>query len=339
MIRDGSAGRRTSRSKHGTCLAALGTVLAVIIAGADAALSEPVGPAPAAMDATGQADACAAPPAAAGDGQVTAVYGGSFSPLHIGHAALVHRLCALPATGKVVVVPAGRSPGRSATAAASTQMAWELRFQMAQAVFAAGPVVSMGGGGSGCNIEVSDVERPTADGRPNFTDDTLARLQAQAAGAAARGGGGGGGRWALVLGEDAATSFPRWRGAGAIAAAAAIWVVRRPPAAGRESSASGSAGGSAMAAAVGHLLGQPVVFDEDSGVGVLAAAAGEGGAAGSTPREVVRWLDWELPAVSSTALRAGELGLEAVPLAGQAQWLEWLGNRGGGNDDGDGDKS
>lgn len=84
----------------------------------------------------------ASPPAGAvcaGDGAagdwVTAVYGGSFSPFHVGHEQVVRRLCQLKDVRRVVVVPAGRSPGRSAAAAAATQMPWQLRFELAQAVF------------------------------------------------------------------------------------------------------------------------------------------------------------------------------------------------------------
>lgn len=49
--------------------------------------------------------------------------------------------------------------------------------------------------------QVSELERPRADGAPNFTDDTLAALQAAAPA----------GRWALVLGADAARWLPKWR--------------------------------------------------------------------------------------------------------------------------------
>ena len=131
-----------------------------------------------------------------------------------------------------------------------------------------------------------------------------------------------------MLGEDAAVGFARWRGAAEMAGAAAIWVVPREREArhaeGRQrlggGTKAGGGGGAAVSAAIGGLLGQEVQWDEGSGVGIITAGPG----AGPGGREAVRWLGWELPMVSSTALRTGELGVEALPGPCRARWLDWL---------------
>jgi len=115
--------------------------------------------------------------------EAIAVFGGSFNPVHIGHVALVERLCALPFIRQVLVVPAMRSPFKGGVQMLPTELRWNM---LSQALAGLGKVV------------LSDIEIKRAP--PSYTWDTLAELRT----------GNPGARLLLALGMDAFKEFGGW---------------------------------------------------------------------------------------------------------------------------------
>lgn len=273
-------------------------------------------------------------------------YGGSFNPFHVGHEQIARRLCGVSGVRRVVVIPAGRSPGRQPAAdGVDALMPWEMRYEMAQVSLR--PLV--GTSAAECELLVSDIERPAPGGRPNFTWETMQRLMASGEEQALAGALTVRQRWAMVLGADQALHFHKWKDAGAILrAGVAIWVVPRS--------------GKTATRITGPRRDAETVWAQIVSAVPRSEIAGEEQDAellvweGTTARgfvskkhadhdwETMRWLGWddvstpaslcdgaapceEAPALSSSAIRRGELGIEAVAPAAREIWTRWQDSR------------
>jgi nicotinate-nucleotide adenylyltransferase len=133
-------------------------------------------------------------------GAVTALFGGTFDPIHIGHLIIAEFVREAAGLERVVFVPAGRPPhkvGQTHAAAADRRRMVELAVAGNE------------------HFAVSAME---LDGdRPSFTIDTVRRLKA--AGAA---------RVALILGADSLIELGTWREPEALVRECELLVVERP---------------------------------------------------------------------------------------------------------------
>jgi len=91
-----------------------------------------------------------------------ALYGGSFDPPHRGHVALARLAADRLHLDRVFIAPVGLQPLKQDAAAAS----FEDRIAMARIAFA-----------GDSRMEVSRLDAPHADGRPNYTIDTVLQLK------------------------------------------------------------------------------------------------------------------------------------------------------------------
>ena len=259
------------------------------------------------------------------------VFGGSFNPIHVGHQNIVRQLCLMPEVDKLYVVPNGLSPGRRKT----DLLPWDVRLGMVQAGLAEFLAEDS------CKLVVSDVERPHPDGNtPSYTLETLKHLRSAGGDEVDGPGSGSASLWALVVGEDQARFFPRWRDSNAILEAAALWVIPRPgnpsPAAAEPAATDTRIVASEIWAGISTLLDQsegtmsgtigPLLFDpklataSDGGATTARATvrSSDGGA-----REVYRWLAGSNLALSSTQIRAGLAGIEMIPAGARPLWQQW----------------
>jgi nicotinate-nucleotide adenylyltransferase len=91
-----------------------------------------------------------------------ALFGGSFDPPHRGHVSLVRLAMDRLLLDRVLVAPVGSQPLKQEATAAS----FEDRVEMVRLAFAGEP-----------GMEVSRIDAARADGRPNYTIDTLLELK------------------------------------------------------------------------------------------------------------------------------------------------------------------
>lgn len=91
-----------------------------------------------------------------------ALFGGSFDPPHRGHVALVRLARRRLALDRILVAPVGAQPLKPGAATAC----FEDRVAMVRLAFAGEP-----------GVEISLVDAPRADGRSNYTLDTLAMVK------------------------------------------------------------------------------------------------------------------------------------------------------------------
>jgi len=115
------------------------------------------------------------------------VFGGAFDPPHIGHVNLAVRAAELLGLDKVIVIPTGVSPHKTASATAYAD-----RFAMAKLAFAQYE-----------KFEVSDIE---STGEVNYTVDTLRELNRRYPTS----------ELYLIIGGDMLASFDKWRDYGEI---------------------------------------------------------------------------------------------------------------------------
>ena len=356
-----SGGGGLSPSSSSSTLGAVPELTSPRPSGAAAAAAAAEAPAggTAALDVEGEQTERPPPAACAAAPGWRVVYGGSFNPMHVAHEQIARRLCALPDVRQVVVMPSGRSPGRQPDAGGvDALLPWELRYEMARLSLLpqtvggedAGLAAAAAAAAMGCELTVSDAERPAQDGRPNFTWETLQRLMADevaaVASATAQEGGAeaaGAHKWALVLGGDQARYLHKWRDASAILGAVSVWVVPRPAAAaaggiGSTAAASPRAEAEATWSKISATLPSAAVGGEAEAVvplvweGPVARGFHAAGGDSEQGRDVYRWLGWSDldegaraggPALSSSAIRRGDLGLEAVAPGARAAWVEW----------------
>jgi nicotinate-nucleotide adenylyltransferase len=93
-----------------------------------------------------------------------ALFGGSFDPPHRGHVALARLARERFALDRVIVAPVGAQPLKQGT----TPSSFEDRVAMARLAFAGVP-----------GVEISLLDAPRADGRSNYTVDTVEALRRQ----------------------------------------------------------------------------------------------------------------------------------------------------------------
>ena len=160
-----------------------------------------------------------------------------------------------------------------------------LRLEMIQQTFQGWEGVKI------CNFEIKSR-------RVQYTYHTLKHLQKQYADVI----------WYLVLGWDTFREFPQWKNAREILTLASIWVVKR-----RNNSDSNESTPPAP------LLQTPIsqwfegiVWDRQ-----LQTAYYRG-------HEVVRYLEFDTPAISSTEIREGQVGLEWLPTAARDIYAKYL---------------
>ncbi len=131
---------------------------------------------------------------------ITAIFGGSFNPLHEGHLGIIRALSEDGEIGRVLVVPNRHSPFKPAEEALPDG----LRREMLRRATAGLAKVRL------CEVEL---RRPP----PSYTHDTVARLAERLPGA----------RLALALGWDAFAEFSRWHRAPEILSQAGLIVFDR----------------------------------------------------------------------------------------------------------------
>ena len=126
------------------------------------------------------------------------IFGGTFDPVHVGHLAIARAALDSASLGRVIFVPARRSPLKTTGPIASEAD----RFAMLEAAVKDEPRFS---------VSRVELERPG----PSFTVDTLEALRDQ-------------GELSLILGSDALADLPKWRSPERIRQLATLLVARRP---------------------------------------------------------------------------------------------------------------
>lgn len=131
----------------------------------------------------------------------TALYGGSFDPIHLGHLHVVRTvLQKMPQIKQIVLVPAGQSPGKSAPiASAKDRLAWLLATGKAE----------------GYKVWGTELHREG----PSFTVNTL--REATSLGAKKE-------QLFFILGADSYQNFSNWKAPEQIRAMCRLIVVARP---------------------------------------------------------------------------------------------------------------
>jgi nicotinate-nucleotide adenylyltransferase len=137
-------------------------------------------------------------------GSRVAFFGGSFDPPHLGHLAVARAARAALNLDRVLFAPVGAQPlkPRGSTAPFSDRVA----------------MTSVGIAGEP-GFEISLVDAPASDNRPNYTLETLGTLRA---------GLPPGGLLLCLMGADSFVSLRRWHGAAEIPFVASLIVASRP---------------------------------------------------------------------------------------------------------------
>jgi nicotinate-nucleotide adenylyltransferase len=133
-----------------------------------------------------------------------AFFGGSFDPPHRGHVALVRAAIDRVGLDRVVVAPVGAQPLKQQTLPAG----FADRLAMARLAFAGIP-----------RTEVSTMDAPRPDGRPNYSIDTLYALRAELP---------VGARISNLMGADSFLSIGMWHRAQELLLAC-DWIVASRP--------------------------------------------------------------------------------------------------------------
>ncbi|KAA6463427.1 nicotinate (nicotinamide) nucleotide adenylyltransferase [Acidobacteria bacterium AB60] len=133
-----------------------------------------------------------------------AFFGGSFDPPHLGHLAIARAARAALCLDTVLFAPVGAQPLKPLGSTAP----FADRAEMTRLAIAGEP-----------GFELSLLDAPTPEGRPNYTLDTLSRLRSQLGPHAAL---------FCLMGADSFLSLRQWRGAAEIPFAATLIVASRP---------------------------------------------------------------------------------------------------------------
>ena len=131
-------------------------------------------------------------------------FGGSFDPPHLGHLTVAREVRDRLGLDEVWLAPTGRQPLKPDGPAA----AFADRLRMT-ALLCAGER----------GLTASDVDQPRADGKPNYTVDTLRRLKEKLPAET---------EIFAIVGADALLSLPQWRGVAELFTLAEWVVVSRP---------------------------------------------------------------------------------------------------------------
>jgi nicotinate-nucleotide adenylyltransferase len=146
------------------------------------------------------------------DGKRVAFFGGSFDPPHLGHVAVARAARRALELDTVLFAPVGTQPlkiqgggiqggGRSATAS------YEDRLAMTRLAIAGEP-----------GFAISEADKPTASGIPNYTLETLKELRREMPGSTLF----------FLMGADSFLGLRQWHRAAEIPFAAALVVASRP---------------------------------------------------------------------------------------------------------------
>ncbi|MBY0470228.1 nicotinate (nicotinamide) nucleotide adenylyltransferase [bacterium] len=98
---------------------------------------------------------------------VTAVFGGSFDPPHLGHTAAVQGLFQDPGVARVFIVPSARPPHKTSLKAST-----EHRIAMTRLAFSAGHPENI-------RIDLREIERNQRTQTPSYSYDTLKELHSE----------------------------------------------------------------------------------------------------------------------------------------------------------------
>jgi nicotinate-nucleotide adenylyltransferase len=137
-------------------------------------------------------------------GQRVAFFGGSFDPPHLGHLAIARAAQQTLRLDTVLFVPVGAQPLKPEGASAS----FADRVAMTRLAIAGDPAFS-----------VSTIDAPTASSHPNYTLETLTRLQVELGPQV---------ELFFLMGADSFFSLRRWHRASEIPFAATLIVASRP---------------------------------------------------------------------------------------------------------------
>ncbi len=133
-----------------------------------------------------------------------AFFGGSFDPPHLGHLAIARAARDALCLDTVLFAPVGAQPLKPLGSTAS----FADRVEMTRLAIAGEPA-----------FELSLVDAPVPEGKPNYTLETLRRLQAELGPRA---------ELFCLMGADSFVSLRRWRGATEVPFAATLIVASRP---------------------------------------------------------------------------------------------------------------
>ena len=131
-------------------------------------------------------------------------FGGSFDPPHRGHLTVAKAARDRFALDEVLLAPTGRQPFKPEGATAS----FPDRLAMTALLCKGEP-----------GLRASDLDAPQADGAPNFTVDTLTRLEQEVAASSSL---------FAIVGADAFLGLPKWHDAAQLFRLAEWIVVSRP---------------------------------------------------------------------------------------------------------------
>ena len=145
--------------------------------------------------------------AAGAAARTTAIFGGTFDPVHLGHLILAEQVAESERLEQVLLVPAGRPPHKEGR----TQSPARHRLAMLERAIAGNPRLGASAIELGPDLEGG----PPA--RPSYTIDTVRRLKAEGARDVA-----------LILGADSLVELGTWREPEALAAECRLLVVERP---------------------------------------------------------------------------------------------------------------
>ena len=136
-------------------------------------------------------------------GMRLALFGGSFDPPHRGHIAVAHAAAEIFGLASVLFTPTALQPLKPTGASAT----YTDRIAMVSLVCASEP-----------RFSVSELDAPRADGKPNYTVDTLEALRSMVPDA----------RIFAIAGADSFLELPRWHGSERLLHLAEWIVVSRP---------------------------------------------------------------------------------------------------------------
>lgn len=131
---------------------------------------------------------------------LTAIFGGTFDPVHVGHLVVAEQVAEAEGIARVVFIPAGRPPHKERRTAAPPAA----RLAMVERAVALNP-----------RFAVSAIELE-GDG-PSYTINTVRRLKAERKGEVA-----------LILGADSLVELGSWREPEALLDECRVLVVERP---------------------------------------------------------------------------------------------------------------
>ena len=145
-----------------------------------------------------------------------ALFGGTFDPIHNGHIEAALTAAVEHSLDRVLVIPCGSPPHKPEACGAS----YEQRYRMVELACEADP-----------RLKASRLEEPLRGGEPNYTIDTIRRVESMFEFDQPL---------RFIVGTDAFAEVGQWRSAAAVRAAVEFLVVGRPDSAAAESGNAGA---------------------------------------------------------------------------------------------------